>query len=396
MNAERKQPDARCGTLAKVEENMRHRASAVGLFAAILSAVFVVCALAFAGRDTASGYRVLTPIRQGNLTIFPVIADTRHDTSGFITLDEGLRSGEVVVTESGRAPGMIRRRPSPVPVPLPRSDGAEVNRLVLVNNSERPLILLAGEIVTGGKQDRVIAKDRIVPSNSDPVDLGVFCVEPGRWTATTERFGGFKLLMAQPSVRRKAMADKDQQAVWNGVRDSASKMAMAAPRAAEAVQSTSSYAGVMGNEAVQQQVDSVAAPVLASFEGVLRELKDRNAVGVVVAVGDQIIWADVFANPSLLTKYWPKLARSYAAEAVTMRASSRSGKVQIASAQTFLDELQGRREVVETEPGVFRHVEISGSDFKVFELTSLLPKTGFAVHIAKMSTEPDERGALIR
>lgn len=375
---------------------MRHRASAVGLFAAILSAVFVVCALAFAGRDTASGYRVLTPIRQGNLTIFPVIADTRHDTSGFITLDEGLRSGEVVVTESGRAPGMIRRRPSPVPVPLPRSDGAEVNRLVLVNNSERPLILLAGEIVTGGKQDRVIAKDRIVPSNSDPVDLGVFCVEPGRWTATTERFGGFKLLMAQPSVRRKAMADKDQQAVWNGVRDSASKMAMAAPRAAEAVQSTSSYAGVMGNEAVQQQVDSVAAPVLASFEGVLRELKDRNAVGVVVAVGDQIIWADVFANPSLLTKYWPKLARSYAAEAVTMRASSRSGKVQIASAQTFLDELQGRREVVETEPGVFRHVEISGSDFKVFELTSLLPKTGFAVHIAKMSTEPDERGALIR
>jgi len=33
-----------------------------------------------------------------------------------------------------------------------------VNRLVLVNNSKRPLLLLAGEIVTGGKQDRVIGK----------------------------------------------------------------------------------------------------------------------------------------------------------------------------------------------------------------------------------------------
>ena len=59
----------------------------------------------------------------------------------------------------------------------------EVNQLVLVNNSKRPLLLLAGEIVTGGKQDRVIGKDRIVPAESDPVDLSVFCVEPGRWVA---------------------------------------------------------------------------------------------------------------------------------------------------------------------------------------------------------------------
>ena len=51
------------------------------------------------------------------------------------------------------------------------------------------MLLLAGEIVAGGKQDRVIGKDRIVPAESDPVDLGVFCVEPGRWVATSEQFG---------------------------------------------------------------------------------------------------------------------------------------------------------------------------------------------------------------
>src|ERR1700693_3530032 len=81
--------------------------------------------------------------------------------------------------------GWIRRHPPPVT----RHDGAQVNRLVLVNNSKRPLLLLAGEIVTGGKQDRVIGKDRIVPAESDPVDLSVFCVEPGRWVATSEHFG---------------------------------------------------------------------------------------------------------------------------------------------------------------------------------------------------------------
>lgn len=130
-------------------------------------------------------YKVLDPIRHGNLTIFPVIAAKTYPTNEFLTLDEGLRSGEVVVTEAGSVQGLVRRHNRPIP----HYDGAEVNRLVLVNNSSRPLLLLAGEVVSGGKQDRVIAKDRIVPPDSDPVDLNVFCVEPGRWVASSDRFG---------------------------------------------------------------------------------------------------------------------------------------------------------------------------------------------------------------
>src|SRR5262249_42125995 len=105
-----------------------------------------------------SRYKVLAPIRHGNLAVFPVVAATTHDTNEFLTLDEGLRSGDVVVTEYGNVPGMIRRRrPTGVWDEGRRTQsGAQVNTLVLVNNSKRPLILLAGEIVTGGKQDRVI------------------------------------------------------------------------------------------------------------------------------------------------------------------------------------------------------------------------------------------------
>ena len=138
-----------------------------------------------AGEVVPPGYKVLEPIRHGNLTVFPVVAAKSYPTGEFLTLDEGLRSGEVVVTEAGSVQGLIRRHPTPGI----RHDGAQVNRLVLVNNSKRPLLLLAGEIVTGGKQDRVIGKDRIVPAESDPVDLSVFCVEPGRWVATSEHFG---------------------------------------------------------------------------------------------------------------------------------------------------------------------------------------------------------------
>ena len=347
---------------------------------AIFIFAVVSLATAFAG-EVRSGYRVLAPISHGNLPIFPVVAASTHDTSEFLTLDEGLRSGDVVVTEAGRIQPLIRRGGRPIPV-----GGGEVNRLVLVNNSNRPLLLLAGEIVTGGKQDRVIGKDRLVPAHSDPIDLGVFCVEPGRWTEVSSNFKGMSSQMAQPSVRNKAMVARNQQAVWDSVRSAqetaAVRAAPAAPAAAAEVRGTSSYARVMDNSEVKKQGDEIAAPVQRDYQGLIRELRGRNAVGVVAAVNGRIIWADVFASAPLLEKYWPKLVRSYAAEAYVVRTAS-FAKPDTRAAQDFLDNLEGRRQVSEVEPGVFRQTEISGDGFKVFELTSLLPKTGFDLHLAK-------------
>lgn len=352
---------------------------------------------------SAAGYKVLDPIRHGSLTVFPVVAPKSYATGEFLTLDEGLRSGEVVVTEYGNVRGLIRRHGTPTPA---QHDGAEVNRLVLVNNSKRLLLLLAGEIVTGGKQDRVIGKDRIVPAESDPIDLSVFCVEPGRWVATSQSFGtsgamygtgggvgvGSGTMMAQPSVRAKAMADKDQSKVWAEVRkQQAAATETVEVTAAPAVVatetatlgSTTSYARVMENKEVKKQVEAIAKPIEQNYQSLIRQLKDRNAVGVVVAVDGRIIWADLFASTELLEKYWPKLVRSYASEAVVTRA--KGAEVSEKEAQAFLEDMEGRRENIESEPGIYRHTEITGDGFKAFALTSLLPKTGFDVHVAKMA-----------
>jgi hypothetical protein len=354
----------------------------------------------------APGFKVLDPIRHGNLTVFPVVAAKSYPTGEFITLDEGLRSGDVVVTEAGNVQGLIRRHPMPAVRNDGAGAGAQVNRLVLVNNSKRPLLLLAGEIVSGGKQDRVIGKDRIVPAESDPVDLSVFCVEPGRWVATSQNFGASEsmygtaaggpktrgaapmAMMVQPSVRAKAMADKDQSQVWAEVRKQQQAMetiqvAAAAPRVATEIAQTSSYAKVNENEAVKRQVDAVAKPIEQNYQSLIRQLRDRNAVGVVVAVNGRIIWADVFASTDLLEKYWPKLIRSYASEAVVTRA--KDVEVGTSQAQAFLGDMEGRREMIESEPGIYRHTEVTGDGFKAFSLTSLLPKTGFDVHVAKMA-----------
>jgi hypothetical protein len=351
-----------------------------------------------AGEVSPAEYKVLDPIRHGNLTVFPVVGPKSRDTSEFLTLDEGLKSGEVVVTEAGNVRGLIRRHGGPVA----QHESAEVNRLVLVNNSKRPLLLLAGEIVAGGKQDRVIGKDRIVPGESDPVDLSVFCVEPGRWVGSNEKFGASGnmyggsagavtggTLMAQPSVRAKAMGDKNQSAVWAEVQKQREAISAevvevtGAASAPAALAGTTSYARVMENADVKKQVDEVAAPVERDYQSVIRQLKDRNAVGVVVAMNGRVVWTDIFASTALLEKYWPKLVRSYASEAVITRA--KGAEVTGKQAQKFLEDMEGRHETIENEPGVFRHTEVNGDGFKAFALTSLLPKTGFDVHVAKMA-----------
>jgi hypothetical protein len=358
-----------------------------------------------AGQESASDDTVLEPIRNGSLTVFPVVASKSYATGQFLTLDEGFRSGEVVVTEYGNIRGLVRGNGTPAA----QRESAEVNRLVLINNSKRPLLLLAGEIVAGGKQDRVIGKDRIVPAESDPVDLSVFCVEPGRWVASSNHFGASGTtygsakgvtgavgsgvaggtLMAQPSVRAKAMGDKDQGQVWAEVRKQQQSMAvevtraMPSPATAELMPSTSSYAVVMENKNVKEKVDEVAKPIEQNYQSLIKQLRDRKAVGVVVAVNGRIIWSDIFASTELLEKYWPKLVRSYASEAVVQRV--KGGEATVAQAQVFLTDMEGRKQTIESEPGIYRQTEVNGDGFKAFALTSLLPKTGFDVHVAKMA-----------
>src|SRR6266566_1169728 len=119
-------------------------------------------------------WRILDPVTYENISVFPVVAAYEQDA------------------------------------------GASLNQLVLVNRSKRPLLLLAGELVSGGKQDRVIGKDRIVPVGAPPLPLDVFCVEHGRWSSGAN-FSAAKTIV-HPSVREQAAVNHKQADVWNAVR----------------------------------------------------------------------------------------------------------------------------------------------------------------------------------
>ena len=58
---------------------------------------------------------------------------------------------------------------------------ADVNQLALLNRSGKPLYLMPGEIIVGGRQDRTIAQEYVIPPGNKPVTIEVFCVEHGRW-----------------------------------------------------------------------------------------------------------------------------------------------------------------------------------------------------------------------
>jgi hypothetical protein len=323
-------------------------------------------------------WRLLDPVTYENISIFPVVSSFSQDTSPFLTLEEGLATGEVIISEQGFE-GLARSRDGHRIYP-PQPTGASVNQLVLINRGKRPLLLLAGELVSGGKQDRVIGKDRIVPVGTPPLPLDVFCVEHGRWTGGAQ-FAAANTIV-HPSVRESAAVDQAQGKVWDSVRNgtNAKGSAAAAPPkiAARNLQAaiagngrTEAYEKIYESRAVGVSIDDFVYQVQRRFAEATSALKGERVVGVVVAYGGDVAWSDIFASGDLFEQYWRKLLRSYAVEALT-----RPTYRQVASrenANEFLRRLNGR-ETQETEPGVYRWREIKEGQLAQIELDALQPK----------------------
>jgi hypothetical protein len=336
--------------------------------------------------STSTNWHIGSPVTYKMLTVFPVLSSQDADTEAFETLDAALASGDAVVTEQGDS--MRRSRDGDMQTTPYISSGAQVNQLVLINRGKRPLLLLAGEVVSGGKQDRIIAKDRLVPIGAKPLPLDVFCVEHSRWTSGDAKFSAAKT-MVHPAVREKAAVQADQSEVWAAVRgdtaaamarrDLSSNLEVSPPPVSSAQVSrviasaapTEGYRSIYQSAAVGPSVENFAQEVQKRFERATSGLKGEYVVGVIVAYGGEVAWSDIFASSQLFDAYWPKLLRSYAVEALTRPAAKE--QVSLADARDFLRPATGHvRE--ETEPGVYRWRERSEGNIAEIELEALEPK----------------------
>src|SRR5688572_15896895 len=106
-----------------------------------------------------SRLRLGEPATDKALSLVPVYADGSTSVLRYRTLAAAIAAGEVLVTEAPQA---------------------TVPTLQLINQSALPVLVIDGEEVVGGKQNRVVNTSLLVPPKSI-FDLPVSCVEHGRW-----------------------------------------------------------------------------------------------------------------------------------------------------------------------------------------------------------------------
>jgi hypothetical protein len=334
------------------------------------------------GAQVRPEWKLGMPVRSGNLTIFPVTSDEWSATERFITLDEGLRSGGVTVNELG---GYRRVRGRA------QSDNAEVNTLSLTNRSGKTLILLAGELLVGGKQDRIVDHDRLVPSDDTPIALGVFCVEHGRWQGASASFGrnqggtrapgGARNFvvggagsgagsgqMANPAVRAPAEAQKSQTEVWDKVGKTTEQINAKSP------------SGALTRAYDDRKVSMRTA---AYVRDLTEKCSGKNVVGVVVAVNGEMVASDIFASPLLFSRYRHKLLESYALEAISAGKGGGAGVDRIA-AETFLTRVQGDSSS-EGKDGVYRLTAHKSGNESSFELEDVAVHPALLVHFNRIT-----------
>ncbi len=245
---------------------------------------------------TVGDYELGTPISSGNVTIVPIMYKTLPSQKGDeITLAEAKKLGLVEIIE---IPG-----------------AQQVNRLQVHNKSDRPLLLIGGELLLGGKQDRIVAHDVIIPPGATQ-EVDVDCVEHGRWEGASEHFDYSSEIV--PSKVRDAAAYKDQGTVWSDVGGYNAS-------AGVTLSGTGTLRGGLNSPDVEQRVLADLPTLSKGLAG------DGRIIGVIYVLNGEIKSMDLFGNPKTFQATLDSLLHGYLAEG----AVEKTGTGKTASAEDY-------------------------------------------------------------
>jgi len=257
-------------------------------------------------------YALAEPISVNNVSIVPVIS--RENIQGgpeYATLAEAKKNAWIEIIEEG--------------------EEGEVESLIVKNVGPKPILLLAGELLLGGKQDRVVAKDTIVPTEKEVV-VPVYCVEPGRWSGESNKFS-YGDTSVPLRVKEQAMYG-GQEEVWSNVR--AYNSAAGAPSDGR----TTIQKGLFDKE-VQATVDRELANVVAALG------RQKNVVGVIFLIDGKIQTLELFGNDKLFRASQAGLLKGALAEAAVNK-GKRAPKFALDECAKFMAEAMESDRVVES------------------------------------------------
>jgi hypothetical protein len=290
-------------------------------------------ALGAPGGEAAPGYRVSGPFTHDNLSLYFVHGEADKGPVP-LTLEEALTKSRIRVDETGK-----------------------VNELSLENLGDEEVFIQAGDIVKGGRQDRVIGVSLLVPAKSGKIPISSFCVEQGRWTARgaedASRFASAgssvpsrrakMAIYAAPSpatgadlpdFRRMDNTSTRQAEVWRDVAATQRKLQenVGAPVASPLSQSS------LQLSLENQKLADMKQPYLKALKDAAE--KENDVVGFVFAVNGRINSGDVYPSNGLFKKMWSKLLNSSVTEAIGDKNGKAGTPPTTEQVLAFLDEAE--------------------------------------------------------
>ena len=283
----------------------------------ILSIIALISGVVSTATAQSSGYRISAPYTYKNLSIFLIHGKDESKKTNMMTLQEAMERKLFRVYET-----------------------SEVNELEVENLSkEQDVFIQSGDIVKGGKQDRVLAISIIIPARSGRVKIEAFCVESGRWTKRgnedSKQFTSSNDRIVTKELKLAANSARSQQEVWNQVSDAQARLSKNVGGTVADGASSSSLQLSLENKKVVANVDEYVKNLSSIING------KSDVIGYAMAINGKINSADVYVSNALFKKVWMKMLKASATEAVAeSRGVRRADPVKAAAVRDMIDDAE--------------------------------------------------------
>ena len=268
-----------------------------------------------------------------NLTFFPLVskrAPIRHPD--YLLLEDGIAQGKVRITELHA--------------------GGSVPELRVENTADIPVLLVDGEELVGAKQNRVLNLTILAPAKKTTA-IPVSCVEAGRWSMASAdlkpadhlmyaRVRGDRVSQVTHSMRASGSRTSDQAAVWNDIACKLARLGVASP--------TRSMSDIYRQHA-------------HAVEDFLRAFVwEEGQTGAAFAIGGQVVGLDLFDHPETMRRFFGKLLRSYALDALDEGPNSPGGLLVVESLTGFLARIADAQSFCDQALGLGKDVRFNSPD----------------------------------
>lgn len=237
-------------------------------------------------------YDIAGPFKHKNLTVFLIQGNDELDQKNYLTLQEAMDKKLVTVFET-----------------------EEVNNLKVSNKSKKyTIFIMSGDIVKGGKQDRVIQNNYIIPPKTKKMNIVSFCVESNRWekrdNEDVKKFSSSKKRISTKEIKLSIRKEKSQDNVWSNVEKTQNKLSDKVGNVKDN-KSKSSMQLTLENENLKKAQKEYYKKLSKINQ------QQKNVIGYIYAINGKIYAGEIFASKFLFSKLWKKLLDSAIVEAIS-------------------------------------------------------------------------------